>query len=435
MVHFSALPTEIVETILENLQPEDLARASAVNKGLHGLLYDATDKHVWRKVFLALFDDPSHALPHIAVEFPENRRPEYDLSTVCDWRGMLQQRIRARNAMRKFMDLSVAERIETLDTLVDIVLTAVPYSAEFPTSKNTTFVQTLLEAHPMPDYAEWRPATVQEHQLKAWLRSFGPQVPKVPDLSNVDLERRVARAYVYDMRNYTAQTLWGPYLDTKNISWQHVYAITQVILHNLLEHHGEEGTLYPPLGFNHVRRFSAPDYDKRAENDWAGVEGIWTRVVCFMDYRDLMHYNFTAEGNAALDPDIFMQRSFGEATRVIRVEMVLEMTSDNKENPQYPILHVKGRSFQANGSESYGRLQGTVRMTAQGVVRWHFVSNVGNTPQWGSEGVQIGGVGSASGVVGIWSGVHHQDDDPAGPFWLWKESGPETTIERKNLLF
>lgn len=41
--------------------------------------------------------------------------------------------------------------------------------------------------------------------------------------------------------------------------------------------------------------------------------------------------------------------------------------------------------------------------------------------RWQSEGVQIGGQGSAFGVIGCWSPYEHEPvRDPAGPFWMWK---------------
>jgi hypothetical protein len=40
--------------------------------------------------------------------------------------------------------------------------------------------------------------------------------------------------------------------------------------------------------------------------------------------------------------------------------------------------------------------------------------------EWSTEGVQIGGVGSALGVIGLWTGADHERTDPLGPFWLWK---------------
>lgn len=41
--------------------------------------------------------------------------------------------------------------------------------------------------------------------------------------------------------------------------------------------------------------------------------------------------------------------------------------------------------------------------------------------RWQSSGVQVGGTGSAFGVIGTWSPAEHEGErDPAGPFWMWK---------------
>lgn len=41
-------------------------------------------------------------------------------------------------------------------------------------------------------------------------------------------------------------------------------------------------------------------------------------------------------------------------------------------------------------------------------------------PEWCTEGIQIGALGSALGVIGLWTGATHARTDPLGPFWLWK---------------
>lgn len=40
--------------------------------------------------------------------------------------------------------------------------------------------------------------------------------------------------------------------------------------------------------------------------------------------------------------------------------------------------------------------------------------------EWSTEGVQVGAVGSALGVLGLWTGAQHERTDPLGPFWAWK---------------
>ena len=38
----------------------------------------------------------------------------------------------------------------------------------------------------------------------------------------------------------------------------------------------------------------------------------------------------------------------------------------------------------------------------------------GNADEWVSEGVQVGGVASAMGVLGLWTGAQHERMDPLG---------------------
>lgn len=46
-----------------------------------------------------------------------------------------------------------------------------------------------------------------------------------------------------------------------------------------------------PVEYVSTRPYSSPNWDGRPPGDWAGVEGIWKRVISFMDYRDLVIYN------------------------------------------------------------------------------------------------------------------------------------------------
>lgn len=36
--------------------------------------------------------------------------------------------------------------------------------------------------------------------------------------------------------------------------------------------------------------------------------------------------------------------------------------------------------------------------------------------EWSSELVQLGGVGSAMGALGMWTGAQHEEDDPLGQY-------------------
>jgi len=87
-------------------------------------------------------------------------------------------------------------------------------------------------------------------------------------------------------------------------------------------------------------------------------------------------------------------------------------------SPKHPVTFFTGSSRGVNGNEAI--VEGYVRMASDGTVRWKFVSIYDHSPQWSSNGVQLGDVGSARGVVGVWTTTTHEQGDPVGPFWLWK---------------
>lgn len=105
-----------------------------------------------------------------------------------------------------------------------------------------------------------------------------------------------------------------------------------------------------------------------------------------------------------------------------------------------PIIHVEGEMVSPH-QEPMRHIDGTVSMIGDGAVRWSLVSvnlfhphpsrsHLGflqtssctreSPPEWSTEGVQIGSVGSALGILGLWTGASHERTDPLGPFWLWK---------------
>ncbi|KAM0185367.1 hypothetical protein ACHAPI_012221 [Fusarium lateritium] len=70
-------------------------------------------------------------------------------------------------------------------------------------------------------------------------------------------------------------------------------------------------------------------------------------------------------------------------------------------------------------------LKGTARLTKEGEVRWTTFSIFHGVERWRSEGVQIGGVRSARGVVGNWFDRDYDVHGPAGPTAFWKSATPE----------
>ncbi|KAI0631740.1 hypothetical protein C8Q77DRAFT_1159486 [Trametes polyzona] len=153
--------------------------------------------------------------------------------------------------------------------------------------------------------------------------------------------------------------------------------------------------------------------------DWAGVTGVWKRCVCWMDYRDLILHNFFMQLSGEFDDS-----RMGEAVRIVGMTLRAQSYSP-AEVPGYehlPTIHVVGQSAGASSGGPPRRIHGTVGVIADGSVRWNLFSSIegGEVDEWVSEGVQIGGIGSRMGVLGMWTGAQHERMDPLGPTWAWK---------------
>ncbi|OBZ73031.1 hypothetical protein A0H81_07263 [Grifola frondosa] len=156
--------------------------------------------------------------------------------------------------------------------------------------------------------------------------------------------------------------------------------------------------------------------------DWAGAEGTWRRCVCWLDYEDLSFYN---------DINEFDDPTLQEAILIVPLRLRVVGFSEPAvaRYADRPTIHVEGEmggawwEEQDDGMEGDVRkVHGTVSVIADGSVRWCLYSSdeESDDDQWVSEGIQIGGVGSAIGVLGMWTGARHEEGDPLGAFWSWK---------------
>ncbi|GBE85484.1 hypothetical protein SCP_0800010 [Sparassis crispa] len=133
-----------------------------------------------------------------------------------------------------------------------------------------------------------------------------------------------------------------------------------------------------------------------------------------MDYRDLIMHNLSTE----------FSDNISEAVRIVPMRLRVASRSPCLV-PGYadrPTLHVEGETSGSSPSGHVRRLHGTVGVVADGSVRWCLYSTVdgGDADEWVTEGLQVGGLNSAMGVLGMWTGAQHERMDPLGPFWAWK---------------
>lgn len=63
---------------------------------------------------------------------------------------------------------------------------------------------------------------------------------------------------------------------------------------------------------------------------------------------------------------------------------------------------------------------GTVRQTPEGEIHWTMFSIFHGEERWRSEGIQVGGLRSARGVLGNWFDKDYDEYGPAGPMACWK---------------
>lgn len=101
--------------------------------------------------------------------------------------------------------------------------------------------------------------------------------------------------------------------------------------------------------------------------------------MCFLDYDDLYHYNFSADAMKVPADEPRDALVTEEAIR--HIIMVLEITDVTApgpfDNPALPIVHFRGRSRSvvvAWDPNANSDIKGTVRLTPEGDVRWQTIS-------------------------------------------------------------
>ncbi|GAW14375.1 hypothetical protein ANO14919_037770 [Xylariales sp. No.14919] len=295
------------------------------------------------------------------------------------------------------------------------------------------------------DIRYWHGPPKLEHQKSAHLHClYGvPLLHAYPSARRQTRQNSMypfASSKVYDLRQYTERNKWGPFMDdgSMRIDWEKVEAIMIVL-----------GANMSTLGIPRIKMcetYCSIPFAGTWSNSWKsphppspprgldsleyldpyGITGVWLRVVCFLDYTDFFAYNFGAEAQ----PPPHVPRSsinVGQATRLILMQIfVTSIENPGPEDGQgLPVVHFKGisRSLDQGFDENADSdLRGTVRLTPEGEVRWTTFSIFGGVERWRSESIQVGGVGSAKGVLGHWFDKDFDPRGPAGPTAFWKIS-------------
>ncbi|KAK3306592.1 uncharacterized protein B0T15DRAFT_412957 [Chaetomium strumarium] len=266
----------------------------------------------------------------------------------------------------------------------------------------------------------------------------------------------LACSKVYDLREYTLSSKWGPFMEVVGtvdadgrpgglrVDWEKVEAILLVLGTNIRSKGLERFPIFWHLwgrpfagvwGKSYIPWSRDKEQSKEKEmreldrQDPFGINGSWLRVVSFLDYSDFFSFNFPIVDRAPNNlPRAPLDAS--QATRLIlmRIRVTKIEPAGALDHPDYPVVHFDGFSRSLDGSwdeNADSDLRGTVRMTPEGEVRWTSVSIFDGEERWKSEGVQLGGIRSARGVVGNWFDKDYNPQGPCGPTAYWKISDRE----------
>ncbi|TFK34774.1 hypothetical protein BDQ12DRAFT_656472 [Crucibulum laeve] len=410
MIGLLDLPREIIEDILLNCDPLEVAKFAQTSRQLQLFVYGAEDSTLWRGLYLSQpFDDPRRCVSQLGVPRGE-----------VDWKSELQRIIRAREvALNNFDSCQREERSTVLKTFLHMVSYVPPLSS--PTSGpeislNLLWVAAILRRGFLDEAETKWDMSPEEKQIHARLHAYY-------GLTQADItkaSRTRSRSYVYDLRNYTWSNEFGPFNNEGNVNWFHVQAIHHVVsMHVVLL---QEDTPFEyaifPMSLPFTQIVIPKEIEPNVENDWAGITGVWSVSFCFCDHRELIAYNQSeVDDTGALDASLFDGPDFHEVFRTLSVDLKLSRTeAGHGEDSKWPTLFFHGQMR----DPSHSTMNGRVSMTPDNQIQWHFVSGDQGNAVWSSEGIQVGGRRSSYGVLGSWTTIFHDDDDPVGPFWLRK---------------
>lgn len=426
---------DVLIRILEEIRPEDLAACAQTSKGLHEFVTNNT--RLYKLQYLRNFDDP---------------RRRQGGGGEPDWVGELQRLVRCQKILESANNDVKHDEFEFVTTTVDQLI-ASGSTDEAGTSQNRELLARLFQQIQQNHDAfmcrsslfgrvgRWSQKAVEDtegRQRSARLHClFG--IPATNAGRRVLQAHSHARSRVYDLRNYTRKTAWGPFRDdgSMRVDWEMLESLMIVLsynsglccrrfLHRFRPPWSEalEGVMPedPP------KLLVEPDLPLQLRDPY-DISGLWSRIVCFLDYNDLHDFNFGAAALALPSHELRAPLNVEEATR--HIIMNLKVTAIREpgqfDNPELPVVEFTGQSRSVDvhwDPNANSKIRGSVSLTPDRQVRWQTISVFySGEERWRSEGVQVGGVRSKRGVVGTWFDKDYDPHGPAGPTAFWKICG------------
>lgn len=168
---------------------------------------------------------------------------------------------------------------------------------------------------------------------------------------------------VYDLRQYTDGTKWGPFMNdgSARVDWEKLEAILIVLGYNIQKRRLDtQYTIFAnlwdmPFGGTWPNSYLAwPEGVERTPlqlRDPYDVSGTWIRMVCFVDYSHFFDYNFPLGADIA-DNVPRQPIEAREATRVIlmRIHVTNIEPPGEEDGQELPVVHFTGVSQAVDGS-------------------------------------------------------------------------------------
>jgi len=281
------LPLELIERILSICEPLDVATFGQTSRFFRTLVYQTTDQHLWRSLYLSQpFDDPRSCVSFLG-----------EPRSIVDWKPELQNIIRTRSviAHERIAVCHPDERCIVLETLLNIVcnVPSSPHPSTSDLSQNLLWVAAVLRDGTFLHHDE-RTFSAEDQQLRARLHTyFGLTLIETQISSGL---RTNFRAYVYDQRHYSWLNHFGPFrMDgSGRVNWIHMRAIHHVISMHVVDLGDNDEFIFAvfPMSLPFCQPIIPEGMDLDQEQDWAGVAGYWSCNYCFIP-----HYLFMGEYN------------------------------------------------------------------------------------------------------------------------------------------
>ena len=280
-MHITELPTDIIEEILAQCDPVEVAKAAQTCSALRTLIYDSQDSKLWRELYLA---EPLDDLRKCVSQHGHPARVE--------WKRNLQRIVRARKIVADLSLLKPGELEEVLQTLLMMILyhPPSPITADDSevTSLNLRSLLVILEHGFIDQVEEMASLTFAERQLLSRLHCYY-------GLTKKDMEHQArvkSRVYVYTMGNYEPENDYGPLFSNGAVNWEHMQALHHVISMHLVDM-SQAGFGFPefPMSLRQTQIVIPVGLDGeegKKNQDWVGLEGSWVLSFCFSDHRDLL---------------------------------------------------------------------------------------------------------------------------------------------------